>query len=1111
MTLGCVRSRGLWVSLTVGMVGGVFVPWVCAESPVTAKVPMASGARQGLQAGSSADVLPSASNIAAGDLGSCCLESGYCCDSNTLSDPDGCTPAELTETGCNAANGSYQGDGTSCSTDCCPQTPTNANVCSATVVKELDVSGACVPDGQGGAICPSDSATYTGDNRGVDNGTCSSTGGTCRTNEMPGGGEPNACPVQNDTCDPDEDWCALLGAPNSPVDFISFAVNQDSTVKISYCGTGFCPGQDPGPGPDGGAFLVHPFILPGFLCQAGGPGTCGIPGLIMFDLEASIVESCDDSNPVLVFPNVPGPHGVTADDTFEVYHYPVFAGKRCSLTPFPCRVPEDCSPGETCDNHALNYQIKIEATAFPPQACCLVVGGVPECQLLPPTTCEAHGGYSADLQECSPSNMCDTGSCCYAPADPARGSCDDGGGGGIAIGQCGVNGTYFGGALCDDQPCLACEIDDPEFCQTANGNFIHMTDSEVPGAWADDFRPQVSGIADEWCWQVCFYNPTDEVECFYDPPPDDFYMTIYADAGGLPGIELMPYSPIDVVAKAPEDLQTNRCWQYSFHVPDAPLLTAQECYWVSLEGSGDPGGQGCTVYTQTSEDGNGYVLHDIGGGWEVVTSIGISADTAVDLAFCTSLGVDSANGGCGDFSGTCCFSGEVCTDVVGALDCNMAGGLFLPGEECAANPCPPDCANDDCPDAIDLNNPVDVGDCDAGLPCSSPVGNQLCDDSVIGTACVVQPGADPSPGNAFGSDAWYKYTAGEGECGDLTVSMCCDNCVGFGYDAMLALYVVDAGAGCPVDITIPDDCGDDTCGIGSGPAMATATIFEGQDMYIRVGGWEGAQGFSILELTLEPSPCPDPDQAARPAPNVEHLLWPGITCLSQADCLEVGSESVCIPDADHPFTGVCYVPGNVWLSTKPNPNNAGVATARRISLLTGDDPTNPNDRFILGWIGVPEIPGEVPGEVNPQYLAHVQDTPEYVDWSAATGTRPTHVGGCEVSPAHSYVIQAIRLGLDTEVEAYYSPPLTLHTVDCYGDVVGSGVGGNFPNGSVSLLDVFALVHVFQGDSQIPRWRADLEGNFLVSLSDVFRGVGSFQSGCIYPYAQPCNCQGQNCP
>jgi hypothetical protein len=80
-------------------------------------------------------------------------------------------------------------------------------------------------------------------------------------------------------------------------------------------------------------------------------------------------------------------------------------------------------------------------------------------------------------------------------------------------------------------------------------------------------------------------------------------------------------------------------------------------------------------------------------------------------------------------------------------------------------------------------------------------------------------------------DIWYEYTAPA--AGTVVVSTC-----GLTFfDSTLSVY---NGFGCPVGA--PLACNDDNCGEGGGPSELSVTVTNGQNLKIRVGGWDDASG-----------------------------------------------------------------------------------------------------------------------------------------------------------------------------------------------------------------------------------------------------------------------------
>lgn len=102
---------------------------------------------------------------------------------------------------------------------------------------------------------------------------------------------------------------------------------------------------------------------------------------------------------------------------------------------------------------------------------------------------------------------------------------------------------------------------------------------------------------------------------------------------------------------------------------------------------------------------------------------------------------------------------------------------------------------------------------------------------------------EPNQCNFFGftnveADVWFCYAA---ECtGFTSISVCYDLS---GYDTKLAVY---RGCGCPK--TEADACSDDDCGTSSRQSRVVVAVVEGEQLGIRVGGFDGDQGEGILNI-----------------------------------------------------------------------------------------------------------------------------------------------------------------------------------------------------------------------------------------------------------------------
>lgn len=93
-------------------------------------------------------------------------------------------------------------------------------------------------------------------------------------------------------------------------------------------------------------------------------------------------------------------------------------------------------------------------------------------------------------------------------------------------------------------------------------------------------------------------------------------------------------------------------------------------------------------------------------------------------------------------------------------------------------------------------------------------------------------------GNHFGSDLWFQYTA---SCdGVLTIDLCAST-----YDTMVALY---GGFSCPTTDSVL--CDDDFCSFQS---RLEVTVEASDEILIRVGGFNGAQGDCVMDISCGPA------------------------------------------------------------------------------------------------------------------------------------------------------------------------------------------------------------------------------------------------------------------
>lgn len=165
--------------------------------------------------------------------------------------------------------------------------------------------------------------------------------------------------------------------------------------------------------------------------------------------------------------------------------------------------------------------------------------------------------------------------------------------------------------------------------------------------------------------------------------------------------------------------------------------------------------------------------------------------------------------------GTSLFCENTPNDIIGTWT-DQGGNQFL--ATCPANPPP---LNDDCPGAV----PIAAGD--------TAIDNLNATDSNIPI--------DPLCGTGAASDVWFSYTTTVS--GDLLISTC--NQVNF--DSWIAAYRGCCGSLTPLGCNGGGNCGQ--------TARLLVKMFEGEEILIRVGGNNGAQGSGTLTLTEIPENC----------------------------------------------------------------------------------------------------------------------------------------------------------------------------------------------------------------------------------------------------------------
>jgi len=242
------------------------------------------------------------------------------------------------------------------------------------------------------------------------------------------------------------------------------------------------------------------------------------------------------------------------------------------------------------------------------------------------------------------------------------------------------------------------------------------------------------------------------------------------------------------------------------------------------------------------------------------------------------------------------------------------------------------------------------------------------DNTLATTDGPTHSGCGPMP--AINGDLWYRYTATS--TGVLTATTC-----GTLFDTKLAVY---GGADCSSLATQLIGCNDDafTAGCGNRSSALSIPTVAGQSYLIRVGGFEGARGAGVLNLS-QTTTCLTPQVVSNPLSVV--------TCRGEAPQLQVAAT------------------GNGQLTYR----------WRRDGVFLNST-------------------------VNPSALTSVLTLANFAD--ANVGTYD-----CVVSNNCGEVISA-------------TASVTLGRCGCLADLVGAGIDGMEPDGTVDGADFIAFINAF---------------------------------------------------
>ncbi len=287
------------------------------------------------------------------------------------------------------------------------------------------------------------------------------------------------------------------------------------------------------------------------------------------------------------------------------------------------------------------------------------------------------------------------------------------------------------------------------------------------------------------------------------------------------------------------------------------------------------------------------------------------------------------------------------------------------------------------------------------------------------------------------NDLWYVHHA---QCsGDLTVSLCTNT----SYDNTLQIY--DTTACNPLGMQL--GCGDDSCGLSSGPARLTVPVTLGDALSLRVGGFASARGAGEIDVSCA---------GAR-------LIAPG-PAMSPHD-----------------------VSKDRYISFDPSVNG-NTMVGYRVTRI-GDASSWYVDCATLADLGAEGVIGSL------------TRMPMFCDWSSVTASpfEVLHVRGCILVPGNEYLVEATIDGvtLSSPLVVVTTPPQFTAGRE-FGDLVGGFIRGGawtMPDGLVTASDIVAVVAHFEQQNSVPHIsRVDTGGQIpdtIVDINDIFRVVSGF--------------------
>ncbi|MEK6644414.1 MAG: hypothetical protein AABZ08_10945 [Planctomycetota bacterium] len=415
----------------------------------------------------------------------------------------------------------------------------------------------------------------------------------------------------------------------------------------------------------------------------------------------------------------------------------------------------------------------------------------------------------------------------------------------------------FVALLLSDDPCHTTACDDSAACHLPSESDIGVVSDLSTTAFgggfrcADNFKVVTGTSLTSLCWYGYYFNFNSSLGCAPQSgdSADNFSVTIYDDASGLPGAVLSGPTSLTTITKSDTGVDLPylqfavRRFKYEAELPAAVAVTPDGCYWIEIVNQST--GNCLWLWEMASLGGDGASVQKPGGVAGVMNWYSFDLTTN-DFAFCLpGLRIDSLD--CGLPLGRCCVYPPMnqygdCTPQTRPVCEVILGGSWTLGVDCNS-PCPIKPLNDFCANAqLITSGPISSG----STIYATTDGPAISCEQSCGAGCN------------SAKDVWYKWVATSS--GGATFTMCdtwgppgitlndvpIDNDI-YRYDAIMVVY-----DNCPAadGSQIPGGCNDDGCNTGASTVsrVVVATIVANQTYWIRISGWQGDEGNFVIRV-----------------------------------------------------------------------------------------------------------------------------------------------------------------------------------------------------------------------------------------------------------------------